>query len=57
MQAFGGFFHWIAELSTKSAKLPPTACRLPKLMVIRDCRFGPEALYNYKLLLKIKERE
>ncbi len=23
-QHFGGFFHWIADLSTKSAKLPPT---------------------------------
>ncbi len=33
MGRFGGFFLWIAELSSKSAQLLPYSCRPPKLKV------------------------
>jgi hypothetical protein len=57
--ALADFFHLIAEFSTKPALLPPYACLPPKLLVLVVAidRFVPEALQNFKLHLKIKERE
>jgi hypothetical protein len=34
LQRFGGFFHWVAELQTVAAWLPPYTCRPPKLFEI-----------------------
>jgi hypothetical protein len=45
--ALADFFIWIAELSTKSAKVPPYACRQSK---------AAEALLSFKLLLEIQDQ-
>jgi hypothetical protein len=52
----GKNFYWIVELYTKSAWLPPDACRHPMPHWEID-RFGPEALQNFKLTVIKTQRE
>jgi hypothetical protein len=49
---FGGFFHWKAELSTKSAQLLPYACRPLNPLIIRKILTASET----EILLKIQDQ-